>query len=266
MYYELYVDRIFLIHFVMNLYLLLLVNRSLMCSATRLRLILGAAANAGMYLVVLLCRMPLRCKMPLGFVLGTVLMIGIAFRVRSWEAFWKIGVKCLMFSWFLGGALLFLLRIWAQLPGISVGFAAIFGLGALLVMGVGYLQERSEQKKYLCKVTLIHKQNRLVVTALVDSGNSLIEPISGKPVSVIEKKIFENLWGTEDALYRAIPYHSIGKKHGILQGYLLEELQIEANGVRKNCKEIYVAVSEEDICDSCQQEDGIRMIVNPGLL
>lgn len=96
------------------------------------------------------------------------------------------------------------------------------------------------------------------VTALIDSGNSLTEPISGKPVSIIDRGVFCELW-EQNAPFRAIPYRSIGKKHGILQGYLLPELKIEMEGIEKRFENVYVAVSEE-------YAGGMRMILNPALM
>ena len=47
--YELYVDSLLLINFVMNLYLLMLVSRSSLCTATPGRLLLGALFGAVSY-------------------------------------------------------------------------------------------------------------------------------------------------------------------------------------------------------------------------
>lgn len=262
MYYELYMDSLFLVNFVMNLYLLLLVNQSVMRTATRVRLVLGAGVGAGMYLVLFLFEGAVWLKMLLGFPIGTFLMIVVAFRVRTLHAFWKICEKLFLYSLLLGGTLLLVMRRLSHLPGFTIGIFMVLGGGALLGMGIGYLQQRGKNKSYLCKATLIHKNNQVTVMALLDSGNSLVEPISGKPVCVIDKKVFSSLW-REEALYRAIPYHSIGKKRGIMQGYLLPELRIEVDGMVKICQDIYVAVTEEDIC---RTNDGVRMIVNPELI
>lgn len=262
MYYELYIDSLFLVNFVMNLYLLLLVNQSFMRTATRVRLVLGAGVGAGMYLVPFFFGGAVWLKMLLGFLAGTVLMIAVAFRIRSLRAFWKICEKLFLYSLLMGGTLLLVMRQLSRLPGLTVGIFMVLGGGALLGMGIGYLQQRGKDKSYLCRATLIYKNNKVTVMALLDSGNSLVEPISGKPVSVIDRKVFLSLW-KEEALYRAIPYHSIGRKRGIMPGYLLPELRIEADGMIKICKDIYVAVTEEDIC---RANDGVRMIVNPELI
>ena len=51
MVYELYVDSLFLINFVMNLYLLILVDQSCMRTATRMRILLGACVGAVVYVL-----------------------------------------------------------------------------------------------------------------------------------------------------------------------------------------------------------------------
>lgn len=266
MYYELYVDSLFLVNFVMNLYLLLLTNRSLFCATTRVRVILGAAIGAGLYFLPFFCAGPLWLKNLLGFLPGTVAMILFTFRVRNMRAFWGIAEKMIMFAILMGGTMLLLAKKvkWIEMRIADIG--GILGIGALLYLLFGYLCEQRRRTGKLCKVTLISKGNRLTVTALIDSGNSLVEPISGKPVCIVENGILASLLDMEN-LYRVIPYHSIGKKRGILKGYLMPEMRIELNGVTKVCKDVYVAVCEEYISDT-RDEGGcqVKMILHPDLL
>ena len=72
MHYELYVDSLFLVNFVMNLYLLLLVDRSTFRTATRRRLLLGAAAGGVLGIVPLLLPGTVLVKGALAAVAGTV--------------------------------------------------------------------------------------------------------------------------------------------------------------------------------------------------
>lgn len=103
--------------------------------------------------------------------------------------------------------------------------------------------------------------------ALIDSGNGLTEPISGKPVCVVEKRLYDGLWGDEESGFRAIPYHSIGKKHGIMQGYLLPGLVLDVDGLRLEFQDVYIAVSREQI-SAAETGNGetVEMIIHPGLL
>lgn len=274
MYYEIYIDSLFLVNFVMNLYLLLLVNESICRTATRLRLILGAAIGAGIYLVPFFVGGCVWLKIAMGMLAGTCLMIFTAFPIRSLRAFGMITARLLLTSFLMGGGILFLMQripfIRQHFPGIS----GVMGAGALVFLLTAYLQERKAGKSHLCQVTLSGKDGKMKVAALLDSGNSLVEPISGKPVSVIDKNVFHGLWKEPPEFYRAIPYHSIGKQRGILKGYLMSEIQIEVDGVIKSCRDVYIAVSEESITGDAvsmsenahRRELSIKMIVNPVLL
>lgn len=267
MYYELYVDSLFLVNFVMNLYLLLLTNRSLFCAATRKRLVLGAAIGAALYFLQFFCKGPFWLKSLTGVLPGTVVMILFTFRVRKFRAFLEITERMVIYAVLMGGTILLLAKKVQWIENRITGIGGILGLGALLYLLFGYLMERKRQKDSLCKVTLISKGSKLTVTALVDSGNSLVEPISGKPVCIVENGILTGLLDVENCLYRVIPYHSIGKRRGILKGYLMPEMQIEINGVTKVCKDTYVAVCEEYISYTRDESDcQVKMILHPSLL
>ncbi len=260
MYYELYVDSLFLVNFVMNLYLLLLVNQSTFRTATRIRLVLGAALGAVLYFLPFFCVGGQWLRLTLGTSLGVIAMIVVTFRVRSIRSFFKILERLLMYSILMGGAMLLSVGRFSWLEERIMGVWGVLGMGALFYLLFTYLAEHRTQLSSLCKVTLVCRGNRITMTALVDSGNSLMEPISGKPVSIIEKSIIPYLWEEEPVFYRAIPYHSIGKQRGILKGYLVPEIRIETCGTTKICKDIYVAVCEEYVTSEA------KMILNPGLL
>lgn len=257
MYYELYVDSLFLVNFVMNLYVLLLVNRRLFRTATRKRLVAGAAVGAIGYLLPFFLPGPVLLRYVIGMIPGTLAMVFVVFRIKTVGGFLRVMEGVLMYSFLMGGFMVFLkrvLRLEQYLPGIW----GILGVGALIYMVMSYRMEKKTQNRDFCKAVLIQNGNRITVNALVDSGNSLVEPISGKPVAIIEKDIAAKLWEKEPRFYRAIPYHSIGKKRGILKGYLLQEMQIETEGVLKVCRDVYVAVCEEYIT-----QGHVKMILNP---
>ncbi|MDE7269121.1 MAG: sigma-E processing peptidase SpoIIGA, partial [Acetatifactor sp.] len=107
MVYELYVDSLFLVNAVMNLYLLILVNRSTLRTATRRGMVLGACAGAAVYLLPFLIEWPAWLKWSLALLSGTGLMIGIAFRPRSLRAFLQILRQLFWYSFLMGGLLLF---------------------------------------------------------------------------------------------------------------------------------------------------------------
>jgi len=66
----------------------------------------------------------------------------------------------------------------------------------------------------------------VIIKALLDTGNCLYEPLTGKPVCLVEyehlKACLKN--GKNIPGLRAIPYHSIGKKDGVLLGVTADKL------------------------------------------
>lgn len=265
MYYEIYVDSLFLINFVMNMFLLCLVNGSLNCAATRLRILLGAGVGAMAYFLPFLWNGPGMLKLVAGAVLGSVGMILIAFPIQRLKAFWIVLYRLLLFSFLMGGLMLFLMRRIPIVREYMMGIMGLLGIGNVMYLGIVYPNRIKRRKKNICWVTLVGKEGSMKVAALIDSGNSLMEPISGKPVSIIDAGVWKGFGREESCLYRAIPYTSIGKKRGILKGYLLREIQIEVNGIVKSCKDVYVAVSEDKVWED-DSERAVKMILNPTLL
>lgn len=266
MYYELYVDSLFLVNFVMNLYLLLLVNQSTFRTATRIRMVLGATIGAVFYLIPFVWNGPVWIKLGSGLIIGTLGMLFAAFRIRSIRSFFRIAEYFFLWAMLMGGVLLFLIKRIPYLQKSMTGIAGLLGLGTIAFLVFTYFYEQHRDKEAICHVTLIGEDSRIKVSALIDSGNSLVEPISGKPVSIIEKQVFVHLWKEEPTYYRAIPFHSIGKSRGILKGYLLPEMWVEINGIIKICRDVYVAVSEEGITGTDDGGAGVKLILNPALL
>lgn len=266
MHYELYVDSLFLINFTMNLYLLMLVDYSTLSSAVPWRLLVGALFGAGSYLLLFVIGMVLPWKLLLGAA-AALLMLPITFSVRGLRSFLKLTEKMLFFSFSMGGVLLLLIRCFRFAEGVLTSASGLMAAGGIFLLFWRRFHAQTRQENAVCQVTLAREGVSVKIAALIDSGNALVEPISGKPVSIVEEKVFRSLWGSGGQGYRAIPYHSIGKRHGILEGYLLPELWVETDGVRKAIHDVYVAVSPEEISSAGTPEaESVKMIINPRVL
>lgn len=266
MHYEVYVDSLFLVNFMMNLYLLLLVDRTAFRVAKPLRLLAGAAVGAAASLLPFLGTLPAALRFFLGTVAGTAGMLCLAFPVRGFRMFLKLLEKLLLYSFGLGGGMLFLVRCFPGIRRILTGVVGILGMGGLLFLFFGRLRSGPESGNSLCKAVLCQNGRRAEVTALVDSGNSLMEPVSGKPACIVDREVFDRFWEGDRDVFRAIPYHSIGKRRGILRGYLLPRLELELDGMRYVFDDVYLAVSEEGISGTeGTGAESVNMIMNPGL-
>lgn len=265
MHYELYVDSLFIINFVMNLYLLILVDRSTIRTASPGRLAAGAAVGAAGYLLPFFWTASGILKLVAGICVGTAGMLCVTFPVRSLRMFLKLLERLLLYSFGMGGILLFLIRSLKPAREVLTGALGILGAG-----GIAFLILRrfrfGLKTKDLCTATLCRNGIRVKAVGLMDSGNSLMEPISGKPVCVVGKSLFERLWGEDTGGFRVIPYHSIGKKRGIMRGYLLPELELDTEGMRLKFKDVYIAVSDEEVSRTDGAEvESVEIIINPGL-
>lgn len=267
MHYELYVDSLFFMNFIMNLYLLILVDRSVLRNAAVWRLVLGAAAGAAGFLVPFSGIGPAALRLALGLLLGTAGMLCITFRIRSLRMFLKLLERLAIYSFGMGGALLFLLKRLPVAREAAMGIIGALGAGGLVFFLLRRFRYGVDMGDSLCRATLYQGGEKTEVNALVDSGNSLVEPISGKPVCVLDRGVFEALFRDGGRGFRVIPYVSIGKKKGILPGYLLSGLQLEADGMRVFFKDVYIAVSSEELSGrESVCAESVKMIVNPGLL
>ena len=261
MHYEVYLDSLFLLNFGMNLLLLIMVDHSTCRTATWYRLLCGAGIGAGCYLLPFLWKGKALVKIVFCLLPGTLLMLTVTFRIRNPRTLWVYFRKQMYDTFLLGGILLALLRgipagiIYA--PGIGLAL----GLGTLAVWMILRGRRAEAENGTCCEVVLQGTEQEVSIAAIVDSGNTLTEPISGAPVSVVDAEIFHSLWPEGLSTFRVIPYHSVGKKNGILYGYRVPQMKIRMQGVEKICSDVWLAVSEEEIAGK-----EISMLLHPALL
>ena len=101
----------------------------------------------------------------------------------------------------------------------------------------------------------------------MDTGNSLFEPISGKPVCVVDKDLYEALCDEEAKGFRIVPYTSIGKKCGIMHASPVDVMEIRFREEELVLRDIYIACSEEFTEEGATQgTEPIRILLHPKLI
>ena len=228
--YKLYIDAFFLLNFFMDTLLLFLIRKILNRTATPFRIILGGAFGAGMACVVTVIPwVPSWLKLMAGYGCINIGMIKISFsemnrRMGLRSALWMYGM-----AFVVGGILEVLAVLIPFFRTYGMGLMAVCMTAAVTCGIIGFLYERWKQRRQcvIFPVTVRWKDREVTLRALLDTGNSLYEPISHKPVSIVEKQAMQAVFGQEGpGLFRAVPFHSIGKAHGILDGYEMTELII----------------------------------------
>ena len=148
MQYEIYIDSLFLLDFAMNLYLLLLVNRSLNHTATWKRLLAGAAFGGAGYCLMFF--------LPFSYVPVKILFVGIpvnagvlyvTFLPHSFALFKKLFMQMTGYAFLFGGAFFALLHLLPFLKKYMFGMGGILLTGAVLCMFFAYRAVGKEQKE-----------------------------------------------------------------------------------------------------------------------
>jgi stage II sporulation protein GA (sporulation sigma-E factor processing peptidase) len=224
-YYEVYVDVLFLENLWMNTMLLFLTAWAGRMRIRYIRII--PAACAGSFGACLLTILSDRIAL-WGYFAGTLglacVMIGIAF---GWKKKWYIH---LLFLYLEGFLLNGMLRYLEQFHGIMGIWCMILGsLSAAFLLAVrSFLRAYKKRKQITCTVILQCGVYRTCVEALYDTGNGLYDPISGRPISILSQEQMDECLSQagRELLPRMIPYHTISQD-GVLEAYIFDRMEID---------------------------------------
>ncbi len=259
MYYELYVDVLFLVNFMMDYLLLLLVKKMLKCTATRGNILLGAAIGSFLTCVVVILPIPYAIlKFVMFHMIVNTFMIRAGLKIKNMREFAKAYIMLYVGGFLLGGVL----QALQQYVRVGSLFFAIAIGGYHIVSKLwDFIASVQRINHYHCKVDLYLGENQCQITGIIDTGNGLRDPISNQPVSILDKAVARQFLGNvKMSQVRYIPYHSIGKKEGVLLALKIDQMCIhreEAYWV----KEPLIGVSEEMV----SAEGEYQMILNPNL-
>lgn len=91
-------------------------------------------------------------------------------------------------------------------------------------------------KRYY-NISIYYKNRKIVFKALLDTGNLLSDPITGKPVIIVERKYIKNI--EYDLIYRPIAYKSIGSEMGYLNAFYADYADINGKRIKKPTVAVY---------------------------
>ena len=169
---------------------------------------------------------------------------------------------------------------------VSIQFLLGAGILAVIIimLSIGVLRKHNQFQKEIYQVSLTWDQASIEAKGLVDTGNCLFDPITGRPVIVVEMRLMrecfsptlyediKNIMKLEDTNYhispenitkiRLIPFQSIGKKRGILPAIILDEIIIQKDS-HKICSKHVVAAIYDDILS---QRNEYQVILHKSLI
>ena len=219
LYYEFYIDQFFLEQVITQGLLLLLTSKAVGRDRSFLRLGAGSVIGAGM-MTGFLCAGSFWIGAFCSLMTGSLTISG-----RKWKDIPGSLAGLLFVTVCFGGTL----EAAVEMTGIPVA-AGSCGAGFFLWKIWKRGQTRKLQREREAEVTVIWEKRLLTVKGIVDTGNSLREPLGRSPVSILEQKSAEKLltdgWEERRGFY-LIPYRSIGRKQGWMRAFRADEMQIK---------------------------------------
>lgn len=139
--------------------------------------------------------------------------------------------------------------------------AAWFG-SLFLKQFIEIMKARSFEKHYHCPVMIEVGGRMARGRGFLDSGNSLLEPISHRPVVIVEQALLLKS-GIEipSEGYFAIPYHAVGCEKGILKGFLADEMHILRPDGERTLRKVMLGVYEGKL----SMKDEYQILLHPKL-
>lgn len=261
MYYEVYIDQLFL----ENLILLLLLQRLgavwLGKRISWIRIWLTALPGAAAMCAVIFFR-------PFGSWKGSLLRMLAVFPAAA-------GLGCASAREYLRAVTALLFSAVLMAGGMellfSIGEPPVILAAVTAGMGLELLMRRQRNRRaleeYRAQVILRDQGDRWTLTGLIDTGNHLKEPMTGRPVSILDREEAKKLQRfcrieEEDSGYLYIPYHSVGKEKGWMKGMVVDEMLIRTGEETFRITHPVLAVSEQKL--SLQGE--YQIILSPGHL
>ncbi len=300
MFYEIYLDLIFLINLGMDILILLLAAKILKFNIKILRIVLAAVLGATWVCVISIY--PISNNLIEGIItyIGiSGLMVFVGFNVQKPIKILKgIGILYLV-TFFMGGVIHFLYDytqigyyIRTVLTGnyykkINLTSFVIVSLIAFITLQlmIRLFKYFKNNDKNIYDVELMINGKIKKTIGLLDTGNSLIEPITRKPVVIAEYSLIEEMLpeGIKKLIYgylcnntinyddledefaskiKLIPFHSIGEKNGVLIGLIIEGLIINLGDNILKAEDVVIALYNYNLSSS----NKYHVILNPKLM
>lgn len=236
----LYIDVLFLINFVMDCLVLETLRMILKGRTNWLRIAAAAAAGSLWACAAAAWHfLPAVLEGVITWLAVSALMIKIAFSIHGIQELIK----------YLAGLYL----ATASLAGLSYAFYQHTHLWVidtacsyLAAMGLWRIFTEVRQRiNHLYPVTLNYRGQSQTVTALVDTGNHLYEPVSHRPVHLLDYQACAGLCAQVSGVVY-IPFQSVGAQ-GTLPGIYLDSMVIEKNGAYTTIIKPLVAISRQPL-------------------
>jgi stage II sporulation protein GA (sporulation sigma-E factor processing peptidase) len=274
-----YADLLFFENLLANCFIIKLASLLSGCSLKVFKTILAASAGALYAVFAVIKPDSVILASPLTKIAFSALMALIAFKIRSMPEFLRRWGMMLLAAFVLAGCTFALSTVmdggvisygglmYISPQGTLKAFLFSAGLCIVLVRPIGrILSGKAIREGSIVPVHLRIGEKSVRFNALIDTGNSLIDPLTGYPVMVVEADsvrdilppevyssvksnnigLCTQLGGRDDQGWHKrvhlIPFKSIGKENGMLTGFRPDQLHVIKEGALKEINDVVVGV------------------------
>lgn len=273
-----YADVLFLENLLANCFILKLTSLMSGFPSTLWRILLSSSVGS-LYAVfaVIYQSNPMIASLP-AKILISMLMVLISFRVRNAADFLKRWGMMLLVAFMLGGCTYAISGIlggsmltygglmYLSPQGVLKAFLFAAGLCIILVRPIGrILSGKAVREGNIVLVNVVLGKRSARFNALIDTGNSLIDPLTGYPVMIVEAESVKDIVPPEiynffltnkvsgeqinadinpswKSRMHLIPFKSIGRENGILAGFRPDSIRVLQGNSFKEIKNVIVGI------------------------
>lgn len=296
---KVYLDVILLVNFIMDFFILWATGKLANFPVKISGLVLGAFIGALYALVVLLPQWSFFSSF-LGKSSCAIIMVLVSFRWQGIARLIRTILYLHIISFAMGGAVLAVVYLTDTSPGIlqvlnGVGIFRgvhyswlIISLVVAFFLGYGgfyFLRKGCIEQELLNTLTIYFHNDKVIIPALLDTGNQLTEPFSKKPVIVVEREALEKLFPEEllqkikagnfeiselpgsldetwSARLRLIPFNSVGKSDGLMVGIRPDIVVIKNKKNEIITSEVFLGLVNRPL----SREGRYRALLHPQIL
>lgn len=216
---------------------------------------------------------------PIMKILLSSIMIYVAYNNENLKQMIKNLLLFYLTSFVIGGCALALLYMISPQNihfqnGVLVGtypmkVTLIAGIVGFLIIQYSFSLNKRQMKikDLLCDIEIAINSQKVKMKGYIDSGNTLKDPLSKKPVIIVEKNVIEKIvdvdklmGGDENLKIRLIPFKSIGKQNGMLIGIKPQYIRIKYNENQVKTCNVIVGIYDKKISKNYSALIGLEIL------
>lgn len=255
-----YADILIIINIIVN-YLLLRASVAITgCSFKPWRFLLSAGAGGIFSLIIFIENLPVIANLLLKITFLAIMML-IAFNMKSVKAFMKCCAAFFMANFVFAGIMLAVSTMLFPNSAMYKNGAVYFDMDILtltvtaivcyiILNLIAKFTKSKTPEKSIYSIAVTYDGKTVEGKALFDSGNTLCDCFSGRPVIIAEKEFVAPLLKGTDLTqaknFRLIPFTTI-KNGGALPSFSADKIEITVSGRKIDVDNIYIGVTEKKI-------------------